>query len=466
MIYDFLRKVPLFEGLEDVDLDQLCQQVETIQLKAGENLFEEGDEGDRAYVIEKGELEVYKISNDREVLLAVMNPGRLIGEMALLEAVPRTASIRARKDSVLHAITKDQLDQLMESSPSATKGMFETLLGRLRENQTHMRQSEKMAQLGTLTAGVAHELNNPSAAVQRGADQLQSAIADLNTTYAQITRLQFSEEQLQTLDKFSQQVQEKANRPLEMDALVRSDREYEMETWLEDHNVEDAWQIAPNMVNLDFNEDALNSLAEEFPAERLICITKWLNATFNVYSLLKEIGEGAGRLSAIVKSLKSYSYLDQAPVQSVNIHEGLDNTLLIMHNKLKLNVDVKREYTEDLPIIHGYGGELNQVWTNIIDNAADALAEKKNAKLVIRTRQEVNWVIVEFEDNGPGIPKENLDKIFDSFFTTKPPGKGTGLGLDISYKIIVQKHHGDIKVQSKSGQTIFSVWLPLNFEES
>lgn len=466
MIFDFMRKVELFEGLNDGDLEHLCQKVETVNLRAGENLFEEGDSGNRAYVIEEGELEVYKVSSDREVLLAVINAGRVIGEMALLEEVPRTASIRARKDSVLHAITKDQLDQLMERSPTAMKGMWETILGRLRENQLQMRQSEKMVQLGTLTAGVAHELNNPSAAVQRGADQLQNAIVDLNSTYAQITRLNFSEKQLLTLDHLAQDVQVKANKPLEMDSLVRSDREYEIETWLEAHDVEDAWDIAPTMVNLNFNDEALVSLAEEFPAERLICITKWLNATFNVYSLLKEIGEGAGRLSTIVKSLKSYSYLDQAPVQSVDIHEGLDDTLTIMHNKLKMGVNVKREYAEDLPTVHGYGGELNQVWTNIIDNAADAMEGQDSAQLTIRTRLEGSWVIVEFEDNGPGIPEENQKKIFDTFFTTKAPGKGTGLGLDISYKIVVQKHRGDIKVKSEPGQTTFSVWLPVNFEEN
>jgi len=187
-----------------------------------------------------------------------------------------------------------------------------------------------------------------------------------------------------------------------------------------------------------------------------------MGSTFTVYSLLAEINQGAVRISEIVKSLKSYVYLDQAPIQSIDVHEGLDNTLVMLRHKLKAGIGVRREYAHDLPLIMAYGSELNQVWTNIIDNAVDAMNGK--GEILLRTQQDGDWVIVEIEDDGPGIPKEILDKIFSPFFTTKPVGKGTGLGLNISYKII-EKHGGEIKVHSQPGKTRFQICLPVNFEK-
>jgi signal transduction histidine kinase len=196
-------------------------------------------------------------------------------------------------------------------------------------------------------------------------------------------------------------------------------------------------------------------------------VTTWLNATFTVHNVLAEIGQGASRISEIVKALKSYSYLDQAPVQAVDINEGLDDTLLILRHKLKTGIDVRREYATDLPKLQAYGSELNQVWTNIIDNAADAVANASDGTgtITIRTRQEGAWVVVEIEDNGSGIPPGVQSRLFDPFFTTKPPGQGTGLGLDISYNIVVHKHRGDIRVFSEPGRTRFQVWLPMNSAE-
>jgi len=465
MILDFLKKIPFLADLPDEDLRELIETVETVELKKGDILFEEDTEADRTFIIKEGEVEILKFSSGREVLLAVRGSGIVIGEMALLGSVTRTATVRARTNSVLYAISKERFDDLMNTRPSAMQSMFKTYIRRLIENQGQLRQSEKMAQLGTLTAGVAHELNNPAAAIQRGADQLILAIANLEKNYSNIARLGFDRKQLRILDGLGKLAQDQAAAPPELDAMARSDREYEIETWLDQQGIKDAWNIAPNLVNINYGEPELISLANDFPEERLQCVVDWLNATYNSYSLLNEIGQGAQRMSGIVKALKSYSYLDQAPVQSVNINEGINDTLIILHNKLKAGINLTREYDEDLPPVHGYGSELNQVWTNIIDNGVDALEETDNAQITIRTRTEGKWVIVEFEDNGPGIPEDIQGKLFDAFFTTKPPGKGTGLGLNISYGIVVQKHRGDIKLYSKPGETKFEVWLPINFEE-
>jgi signal transduction histidine kinase len=458
MMFDFLRKVPLFADLPEADLRHLCGMVAEVRLTPGEELFSEGSPGDRAYVVTDGQLEIVKASSGREVLLTMAAPGKVIGELALLVQQPRMASVRARTDATLVAIDKDHFNHLLQTSVSAARVMFNTIVQHWRQTESALRQSEKMAQLGTLSAGVAHELNNPAAAVKRGSDQLRTAIADLESAQTALSSLTLSDKQQQTLAECAVRAQEHAVRPPELDALARSDREAELENWLETYEVENAWDLAPDLVNLNYDITELEALAEGFGSGQMAHIIPWLHATYNVHNLLSEIGQGAERISGIVKALKSYSYLDQAPVQTVDLHEGLENTLLILRHKLKSGISVRREYAPDLPSISGYGSELNQVWTNVIDNAADALDGR--GQITLRTRREGDWVVVEVEDNGPGIPPEIQSRLFDPFFTTKPPGQGTGLGLDISYGIVVHKHQGDIRVISEPGRTCFQIWLP------
>ncbi len=464
--HEFLHQISLFEGMSHEDLDIIADSVEKIFLEPGEILFEEGDEGNRAFFIKEGILEILKEASGREVLLAVREQNAVIGEMALLQSLPRSATVRARTKTTLFAIGKESFDSLLFSSPSAMQSIFELMLQRFKSSQISLQQSEKMAQLGTLTAGVAHELNNPAAAVKRNADTLLDAIKDLDDTYARICRLNFDEQQWSVLDELSLKANQSAKTPPLMDSLTRSDLEEQIEDWLDLHEIEEAWMVAPTLVNLNLGQDDLAALAEQFPAEKLLCVIEWLNATYSVFSMLNELSIGSERIFTIVKSLKSYSYLDQAPVQSVVVSEGIDNTLTILHHKVKsAEINLVREYDPDLPEIMAYGSELNQVWTNILDNAIDALNGQADPQITIRTRRESEWVVVDIEDNGPGIPEDIQSSIFDAFFTTKAPGKGTGLGLNISYNIVVQKHRGDIKVKSKPGSTVFEVWIPINFED-
>jgi len=466
MIEKFLRNVPLFADLPEADLFQLCEMLNRIELKAGEELFAEGSGGHSAYIIQEGELEITKASGKRQILLAVRGIGDVIGEMAMLEDRPRMATVKAHTDVILLAIQREQFQKLLSTSSSAAEAMFYTVLRRFRSTQSRLRQSEKMAQIGTLTAGVAHELNNPAAAVKRGAEQLERAITMSAEAYEQLNSAGLSEEQWHTWDKLTKKAQTQAARPPEMDALTRSDREYELEEWLEDLGIEDAWELAPDLVSIDFSAEDLATMADSFSPEQFAFVVKWLNTTYTMYNLLAELRQGAGRISGIVKALKTYSYLDQAPVQSVDVHQGLDDTLLILGHKLKGGPSVRREYDPNLPEIMGYGSELNQVWTNIIDNAAYALADMPagEGQILLRTEVDDDWISVRIEDNGPGIPKEIQGRLFEPFFTTKPPGVGTGLGLDISYNIVINKHRGDIKVTSEPGKTIFCVWLPVDMD--
>ena len=457
---DSLRNVPLFAGLPDEDLRDLAQAITTLQLEKGEMLFKEGDQGETAYVIESGEIEILKASQNRSVLLNVLGPGDVFGEMALLDESPRMAGARAARPTSVLAIKKTTFDNLLDHSSSAARSMFDTVVARLRLTEGLLRQSERMSQLGTLTAGVAHELNNPAAAVKRGADQLADSVESYGKSQRAVAGLALSVKQSNSLSDLLAEVQLTSASIIDIDPLDRSDLEYEIQNWLEDRNVEDAWQIGPDLVSAGITRQKLDSLDQTFGPESAPVVAVLISRSASVCGLLAEIGQAAGQISNIVGSLKTYSFLDQAPVQTIVVSEGVESSLLMLRGKLKLGIQVHREYAEGVPSIQAYGSELNQVWTNLIDNAVDAM--DGYGELTIRIYNSVTDVIVEIEDNGPGIPEAIQHRIFDSFFTTKEPGKGTGLGLDITYNIVVHKHRGNITVLSEPGRTCFQVTLPID----
>jgi signal transduction histidine kinase len=323
-----------------------------------------------------------------------------------------------------------------------------------------LRQSEKLATLGTLAAGVAHELNNPAAAARRAADQLRDAFARLEEAHRRLDAAQIPAAGRDLLAALDGEARARAIRPDDLESLERSDREAEVEAWLEERGVAEAWELAPALAGQGLDPAALGRIADALAPDALPAVLGWASAVFPVYSLLHEIAQGTARVSEIVGALKSYSYVGQAPVQAVNLHESLDNTLVILRNKLKAGISVHRDYGGDVPPVAAYGSELNQVWTNILDNAADAMEGK--GEITIRTHRQDGWAIVEIEDNGPGIPQEIQPKIFDPFFTTKGPGKGTGLGLSTSYAIVTRKHRGEIRAESRPGLTRFTVKLPID----
>jgi signal transduction histidine kinase/predicted CoA-binding protein len=459
--FNFLKKVPLFADLPEDDLERLCAKVTEEHIAAGEILITEGEIGENAYVIMSGEIEILKESGGRTVLLAVRHAGEVIGEMSLLDQTPRFASGVAKTECELLVISHESLENLLDTSPSAARVILSTITNRLRNTELVLRQSEKMAQLGTLTAGIAHELNNPASAVQRGSEHLSSSIEDIQQIYQQFHALHFSNKQWVRASELQELTKQRASLPVDLDSLGRSDREEEIEDWLGKNGIENAWDYAPSLVSLGYQFSDLEELKRDFPEESLNVVVRFLCTIFSISSLLEEVDQGTSRIGEIIKSLKSYVYLDQASVQSIDLHEGLDNTLVMLRSKLKTGIVLDRHYAENLPRIQGYGSELNQVWTNIIDNAVDAMEGK--GSITITTRLKGNWVLVDIANSGPAIPEDIQDKLFTPFFTTKPLGKGTGLGLNISFNII-QKHKGEIKVFSRPGKTSFSVRLPVNFE--
>jgi signal transduction histidine kinase len=327
------------------------------------------------------------------------------------------------------------------------------------QQEVMLRQSEKLATLGRLSAGLAHELNNPAASALSSSKQLQQNILQLEKILFRLGQMNLSEEQLGIFKTFEEQIHIRAKQLKELDPLVRSDLEHAMESWLENHNIEDAWNLSPTLVNLDLNADDLSILAEKFSSEQLSAVISSLGSIYITRNLMQEIGQGTGRITEIVRALKSYSYIDKAPLKSVDLHEGLEDTLVMLRGQLKSGITVQRDYDKNLPLIQAYGSELNQVWTNIIDNGIKAM--NGQGKMFIKTFKEDGWAVVQICDTGHGIPEEIQTKVFDPFFTTKSPGEGTGLGLNISHNIVVQKHRGMINIYSKPGKTCFDVKLPI-----
>jgi signal transduction histidine kinase len=327
---------------------------------------------------------------------------------------------------------------------------------RIRETTRSSLQQEKMAALGKLSAGLAHELNNPSSAVRNAAVNLQQTVSALRAASLHLDKRALPAEERVFLARLEcDWVKEHPSAAL--DSLERSDREEEMGEWLEARGIENARQLAPGLVDAGCDLEMLGRLAGRFDDPTLSDVVTRLAASFTINRLVEQIVSGTSRIGELVRAIKQYSYMDQSPEQEIDIHEGLENTLIMFHYRLKYGINVVRQYDRAIPRICAHGGELNQIWTNLIDNAIDAMNGK--GELIVRTAAEFGRVLVEIQDNGPGIPPEIRDRIFEPFFTTKQVGEGMGLGLETVYRI-VQQHRGEIRVQSQPGKTLFQVRLP------
>lgn len=355
----------------------------------------------------------------------------------------------------------------------ATHGFFRDISERLRaqelealnvqlEGEKQARYLEKMAALGKLSAGLAHELNNPAAAAQRAVSRLDESLTRRDAGMIDLVKFQLSPQQWQSITSLVAEDHTRHDGGPSLDPITVNDLETELEEWLDDHEIARSWEIAPALVQAGFTRTRLDQFATEIPAPALPAAIQWMSETLTVRELTNVVTRSSHRISELVNAVKGYSYMDRAAELDVNIHEDLENTLVILGHRLK-GMSVNRSYDPMLPLIHVHGNSLNQVWTNILDNAIDATDGK--GTLSIRTHHEADNAVIELEDNGPGIAPQDLSCIFEPFFTTKTQGQGIGLGLDTVWRIVTEEHGGTISVESEPGQTVFRITLPLSWHD-
>jgi signal transduction histidine kinase len=444
-IVEVLRGLPYFSDLPQVLLDQVCRQSEKTTVPEETTIIEEDSLSEDMFVIVEGQLRVTKHGHDREVVLATLGPGEVVGEIALLDNAPRTASVTANAPSTLIRIPAEAFESLIEDS-RVVRRMFRTVTSRLRGIEDTLRHEERMAALGRMAAQLMHELNNPAAAVGRSMARAEEVYVALGEATIQLSGIgDLLDRPIPVPDK-----------PTDIDPLTRSALEDEVATFLSDLEVADAFELSPALVEDGWTVEILEDTVSGLDRETAARFSHWLGLRVLASQLIGEVRIAAGRISELVRVVKNYSYLDQGPVQQINPTEGIRDTLILLKHKLR-GIETIVDIEPDLPTIEASGRDLNQVWTNLIDNAADAMGG--SGTLTIRAAMEDGTVVVAITDTGPGIDPEVRERIFDPFFTTKAPGQGTGLGLHTVHTIVTRSG-GTISIESDSTGTTFTLRFP------
>jgi signal transduction histidine kinase len=456
-----LLQIPLFEDATDDELRWLLDNSREVHLEKGTYFHQEGKATEEFYVVLEGELQITRTmeANAAPRAIGTTPRGVIGGELPLLFGGLSPSTSRAIMPCRLLVLKLPAFRGMFSFCPTVGAKVLRIAAERTKGIAAFTKQQEKMAALGKFAAGLAHELNNPAAAARRGASALRETLPQLQRATLALCALGLDQAQFDALGELEARLADPAARP-QLAPLERSDREDVLGTWLDERDIADAWDLAPPLVEAGLSCDDIEALEALLGANALGATLGWLSCAVSAANLLDTVEHSSARVSELVQAIKSYTYMDQAGVQEVDLHQGLENTLVVLNHKLKKgSVKVLREFDPELPKVMARGGELNQVWTNLIDNAIDAVNGQGEIRLI--TRCEHNFAMVEVADNGQGIPEKAKTRIFEPFFTTKGVGQGSGLGLDISYRIVTQ-HGGTIEVQSEPGKTRFIVRLPVN----
>ncbi|MEV6612653.1 ATP-binding protein [Streptomyces sp. NPDC051051] len=456
----------LFEKLSPEQLGRLCAEGRVERFEAGP-VYTEGDPATCFYVMLEGTVVLYRrVGGDDVEVSRTSQRGVYAGAMQayLGDRVPQvyTNSMRVTEPTRFFVLPAQSFSDVMQEWFPMAAHLLEGLFFGSKSTQRAVGQRERLLALGSLSAGLTHELNNPAAAAVRATATLRERVAKMRHKLAVISQGAYSREVLAGLIEIQERTAERVAKAPVLSPLEASDREDELTDWLDDHGIPEGWRIAPTFVQAGLDVDWLEQVAAAVAADILPNAIGWLNYTVETELLMDEIDDSTNRISRLVDAAKQYSQLDRAPYRVVDVHELLDSTLLMLSGKIGRSIEVVKDYDRGVPDVPAYPAELNQVWTNLVDNAVFAInSAGGEGTLTVRTAREGDRLLVEFGDTGPGIPADVRSRIFDPFFTTKPVGEGTGLGLDISWRIVVNKHHGSLQVESAPGDTRFQVLLPL-----
>jgi len=450
-----LLRVPAFADLPDDQIAWFIAHSEELRLNSGDTFLHQGDPADAMFVVLEGRLQIRGDLGGDTAILPV-EPGHITGTLPFSRMKQFTVSGRAVTDARILRFPAALFPDLVQKMPELTQHLVGLMSDRIREITRMEQQRDRLASLGKLSAGLAHELNNPASAAKRATSQLRDLLKRIRDASHDLGRRDLTAAQKSEIEKMEASFTQSHEPP--PDALTVSDLEDQIDSLLRSHGQNDLWQMAADLARKNIKPEALESLFAILDADSARAALVRIAASVEVATLLNEIESSTSRISDLVGAIKEYTYMDQTPVQNVDIVKSLETTLTIMNHKLKHGIVVRRDYQKIPLLVNSFGSELNQIWTNLIDNASDAM--DGNGELRVRTYREDNCVVVEIVDNGPGISPETRAHIFEPFFTTKGVGKGTGLGLDTVQRI-VKKHRGNIQVISKPGETSFQVRLPL-----
>jgi signal transduction histidine kinase len=461
-----LRTLFLFEALADDQLTWLSENGYSQTWSAGQEVYAEGDPATCIFVLLSGTLSMHRRVENTEVETARTNQrgvyaGATQAFVKGMAEQPYWASVRAVTDCEFWVIGAAEFgEKFREWFPMAVH-LIEGMTQALRSSQTIIGQRERLLSLGRLSAGLTHELNNPAAAAVRATASLRERVSKMRGKLAHLATADVDPKALVALTELQEAAVEKMAKADKLSPAEVGEAEDALSDWLDDHGIDDGWDLAPPLVAAGVDTDWLEEVAETVPTTLLGDALHWVTYALETEQLMLEIEDSTHRISALVGAAKQYSQMDRAAHQEIDVRDGLKSTLIMLNHKIKErgNITVVKDFDDSLPTVPAHPAELNQVWTNLMDNAIYAMPD--GGTLTIRTSQEDGWVLVEICDTGVGIPVEMQQKIFEPFFTTKPVGEGTGLGLDISYRVITQRHGGDLRVKSRPGDTRFQVRLPL-----
>jgi signal transduction histidine kinase len=459
-----LRTLFLFEKLSDEQLHWLCEHGRIERHETG-IVAAEGDPATCFFVLLDGTIGLSRrVGEDEVEINRTSDRGAYAGAWSafLGERTSQnyTTSLRAHTPTRFFVLPADDFTVLMKQWFPMALHLLEGLFLGQQRTQSQVAQRERLLALGSLSAGLTHELNNPAAAAVRATSSLRERVAGMRNKLALIAGGAWDRHALESLIELQQRAVEHVAKAPELSPLDASDLEDQLVDWFDDHGLRAGYELAPTFVQAGIDVGWLDRVADTVEQDVLEGAIRWLNYTLETELLMNEIEDSTGRISTLVTAAKQYSQMDRAPHQVLDVHELLDSTLVMLSRKLVAGVSVVKEYDRTLPAIPVYGAELNQVWTNVIDNALQAM--DGTGTLTLRTSRVEDLVQVEIADTGPGIPAEIIGRIYEPFFTTKAVGEGTGLGLDISWRIVVNKHHGDLSVESRPGRTVFRIRLPIS----